>query len=71
MEHIFMETMELITDISPKLAEWEQTIQAMQARADGWLTFSSICGWLGCALSLVALGLLLENIRGGGKHGKD
>ena len=69
---IFHEAMYMLTDISSQLAEWEQMIEHISARANGWLTFATVCGWIGFGLSMVATVYLfvIAFPRKEGKHGK-
>ena len=60
---IYLEVMSQITDISEQVAEWQTAIAELSAKADRWLTVSTVCAWIGCVLSIVALALLIDGIR--------
>ena len=49
---------------------WLQEIEELALRANRWLTFSTVCGWIGFGLSMLALVYLLYIKRQGGRHGK-
>lgn len=42
---------------------WYQEVEAIAARANAWLDFAIVCGWIGFGLSLLALAWLIIKIR--------
>lgn len=44
---------------------WYQEVEEIAARANAWLDFAIVCGWIGLGLSVAALVILIVRWKNG------
>lgn len=62
---LFHSAIAQLVDCSEQIAEWETAVAEISARANAWLTFTTVCAAIGFALSVVALAMLIFERRKG------